>query len=72
MLMFVAVRMLPTFRVNICVVEPTLLVAVNETVDELVPDGVPLRMPVRRFSVNPVGSEPVSVNVDGGKLGEVI
>ena len=53
MLMFVAVRMLPTFRVNITVVEPMLLVAVNETVDELVPDGVPLRIPVRAFSVSP-------------------
>src|SRR5580658_5996616 len=76
MLMLVEVVTLPTLRVNISVVEPTLLVAVNETVDELVPDGVPLRIPVRAFSVRPrlfsvdsVVLDPESV--EGGKLGDV-
>src|SRR5580658_3943078 len=76
MLMLVEVVTLPTLRVNISVVEPTLLVAVNETVDELVPDGVPLRIPVRAFSVRPRLFSVESVvldaeRVDGGKLAEV-
>ena len=74
MLMLVVVTMLPTLRVNICVVEPTLFFAVNVTEyePESREDGVPLRMPVSGFSVNPAGSVPISVNVDGGKLTEAI
>ena len=76
MLMLVVVVTTPTVRVNVSVVVPTLFVAVNETVDELDPDGVPLRIPVRAFSVRPRLFSVESVvldaeRVDGGKLAEV-